>query len=78
MRNRIKTSILKLFEEQNNIKDQGLINNIIKNNDIFKNKNIIEGILDIKLNQIEDNIILFNTDIKEGIDVYLNNKKVKP
>ena len=32
--------------------------------------------MDIKVKKIKGNIILFNTDIKEGIDVYLNNKKI--
>ena len=33
--------------------------------------------MDIKLNEINKNNILFNTDLKDGIDVYLNNKKIK-
>ena len=56
--------------KKNNEKLTTLLNNN-KNN-----KNIIKGILDIKLNEIQYNILLFNTDIKEGIDVYLNNKKI--
>ena len=53
------------------------INNI--NNNFNKNKNIIKGVLDIKLNEIKNRIILFNenkTYINEKMDVYLNNNKV--
>ena len=38
-------------------------------------KNVIRATLDIKANE-SDNIILFNTDINNGIDVYLNNNKI--
>ena len=37
---------------------------------------MIKGLLDIKLNEISNNIVLFNSEIKDGIDVYLNNKKI--
>ena len=33
--------------------------------------------MDIKLNEINKNKILFNIDLKDGIDVYLNNKKIE-
>ena len=71
----IKTAIKDI--EKNNEKLQYLLNdnqNIINK---FNSKNIIKGILDIKLNEINKNNILFNTDLKDGIDVYLNNKKIK-
>ena len=42
----------------------------------FSNKNIIKGILDIKINENNNNILLFNTEITSGIDVYLNNNKI--
>ena len=38
----------------------------------FQNKNIIKGILDIKSNEINSNITLFNSEINEKIDVFLN------
>ena len=53
---------------------------ILKIKDEIKNKNIIKGVLDIKINEIKDNIILFNTfdkNIHEKIDVYINDNKVK-
>ena len=42
----------------------------------YQNKNVIKGILDIKSNEINNKIILFNSDINNGIDVYMNNKKI--
>ena len=48
----------------------------IPNNNDYQNKNVIKGILDIKSNEINNKIILFNSDINNGIDVYLNNKKI--
>jgi hypothetical protein len=48
--------------------------NVIINN---SNKNIIKGLLDIKLKEIDNkNVILFNSNIKDEIDVYLNNEKI--
>ena len=41
-----------------------------------KNRNIIRGILDIKIEEIKNGVTLFNINNKEGIDVYLNNNKV--
>ena len=67
----------KLSEEINKLNKQGFIQDNPKiNDDNYKNKNIIEGKLDIKLNEIKNKIVLFNTEIKNGIDVYLNNKKI--
>ena len=62
-------------------KSNAKLKNILNENKIisneFTNKNFIKGELEIKLNEIQDNkILLFNTKIKNGIDVYLNNKKV--
>ena len=54
-------------------------NNNNQNNDInnFQNKNVIRGILDIKLSEIKNNYVdLFFTVVKDGIDVYINHKKV--
>ena len=56
---------------------------ILKNNEKLKNllnenvnKNIIKGELYIKQEEINNKIVLFNSDFKDGIDVYLNNKKI--
>ena len=41
------------------------------------NKNIIKGILNIKPDEIYKNkIALFNSEINEGIEIFLNNKKM--
>jgi len=63
--------------EKNNERLKDLLNdnqNIINKT---KSKYIIKGALDIKLSEIDKNIILFNTDLNDGIDVYLNNKKIE-
>ena len=64
--------------KKNNLKLQKIIsnndninNNYINNN--LVNNNIIKAFLDIKINE---NIILFNKDNNDGIDVYLNNQKI--
>ena len=72
---------------KNNDKIKNLLNNIfIKNNiqrneisnfNLNRNKNSIKGILGIKLNEIKEKITLFKSDLKSGIDVYLNNEKIK-
>ena len=49
------------------------INNIINNINNIK-KNIIEGIIDIKLEDINKDIILYNS--KEDIDIYINNEEI--
>ena len=46
------------------------------NNNDYQNKNVIKGILDIKSNEINNKIVLFNSNINNGIDVYMNNKKI--
>jgi len=43
---------------------------------ISKKINVIKGVLDIQLSEINDNVMLFNTYVKEGLDVYLDNKKI--
>ena len=52
--------------------------NFNQNNTQMKinNKNIIEGILDINMEDIQNGIILFNRERIEGIDAYINNKKI--
>ena len=44
--------------------------------DYSQNKNEIRGVLDVRLKKGNDKIVLFNTDIKSGITVYLNNQKM--
>ena len=76
----ISTLLNNIIEDikKNNEKLINLINanktTIINNQ--FSNKNIIKGILDIKINENNNNILLFNTEITSGIDVYLNNNKI--
>ena len=48
----------------------------INNDTDFKNKNIIEGELYINFEEINNNIVLFKTEVNNEIDVYLNNKKI--
>ena len=59
--------------KKNNKKIENIINNNYINNNINNNKNMIKAILDIKVNE---SIKLFNTNINNGIDVYLNNQKI--
>ena len=60
----------------NNIVNKNNSINIINSNNL-EIKNSIKGILDIKLNEIKkDKIILFTSNINNGIDVYLNNNKI--
>ena len=46
------------------------------NNDEFKNKNIIKGIIEINSNDINKNIVLFYTEMNRNIDIYINNEKI--
>jgi len=40
-------------------------------------KNIIRGVLEIDIDEIyKKNVVLFNTDIEEGIEVLINNNKI--
>ena len=54
------------------------LKNTYQNNVIMKNLkcNVIEGILNIKTDDLYNGVILFNKKNKEGIDVYLNNTKI--
>ena len=47
----------------------------INNNEFFK-KNKIKGVIDIESNEINKNIVLFKYENSEGVEVYLNNKKI--
>ena len=62
---------------KNNTKELQQLFNSINNNGIdLTNKNRIRVALDIKLKENND-IILYNIDDNQGIDVYLNNEKIK-
>ena len=78
--NTINEDIQKNNEKLKSLFNDTIINNLAKNidlNDKFKNKNIIKGVLDIKVNEIDDNFHLFYNKNEDDIDVYLNNKKIK-
>ena len=70
--NSINESIQKNNEQLKNLFDDVDYNNIEK----FTNKNYIKGLLEIKSKEINKNIILFNSDINNSIDVYINKEKV--
>ena len=58
-------------------KNNDKIKNLLKDNNIIdNNKNIIRGLIDINSYEINNDIILFNTDNNNDIDVYINNKKI--
>ena len=61
-------------------KNNEKIKNLIKVN-TFKNqqqnKNIIRGSICISINEINKDIVLFNTNTNDNIDVYINNQKIK-
>ena len=69
MNNKLESKKIHENNERNNNSE---INNIKK----FQSKNLIKGILTIKENDVNKNLVLFQTEIKNGIDVYLNNKKI--
>ena len=60
-------------------KNNEKIKNLIKDNTFTKyneNKNLIRGLIYISSNEINKDIVLFNTDINNNIDVSINNQKV--
>ena len=67
--NTINEDIKKNNEKLDNLFDD----NIIQDNN--QKENMIKGIIDITQNDINNDIVLFNTDIKNKIDVYINNEK---
>ena len=74
----IKTNIETL---KNIIKDKDIINKKVDNNETmnlndFQNKSVISGILDVDINDIENGIILFNSNYDYDMDFYLEDKKV--
>ena len=73
--NTINESIKTNNEKLKNLLKENTSNDSIINNDESENKNIIRGMLEAKLN--DNNIILFNTDKNDGIDVYIENNKMK-
>ena len=50
---------------------------LINNYDYFENKNFIEGILEIRFDELNENIFLFKSRINEGIDVFIDKQKIK-
>ena len=62
--------------KKNNQQLSQLLNNYNGNNENDKKLSIIEGELDIKLNDIKKGILLFNTNFKDKIDVYLEDKVI--
>ena len=60
-------------------KNNEKIKNLIKDNPFTKyngNKNVIRGTINITSNEVNKDIVLFNTDINNNIDVNINNQKV--
>ena len=72
--NSINEDIKKINDKLKHLLNENKASSDINNE--FPNKNVIKGVLDVKLNEINNKIVLFNTEIKNGIDVYLNNKKI--
>ena len=62
------------FDEVINLEDRNEMNILVQLKD--SDKNIIKGLIDINLGDINNNIILFNTDIKNGINVYINKEAI--
>ena len=77
--NTINEDLQKNNEKLKSLFNDTIVNNLAKYtnlNDKFKNKNIIKGVLDIKVNEIDDNFHLFYYEKEDDIEVYLNNKKI--
>ena len=75
--NNIDTNINNNIDNGNISQNLTNYSNIMIFNDNSGNKNIIKGVLDIKFKKVTSNIVLFKTNSKIEIEVYLNNKKVK-
>ena len=71
---RIKNQLKNIMKLIDNMLQQIKKNEIINNNKIKKIENIITGIIDIQLNDINRDIILYESN--EQIDVYFNNQKI--
>ena len=90
--NMIKTSMQNLMNIQlkninlllNNVNDDfnkisEKIKNLIKDNTFTnyqQNKNVIRGLIYINTTDINKDIVLFNTDANNDIDVFINNQKI--
>ena len=70
--NIIISELNNIFQDLNKSNEQ--INNLFNGNNSIKN--VIKGTLDITFNEVNKKILLFNSDINGGIDVYLNNEKI--
>ena len=75
---KIQIKIIKIVLDNIIKENEKNINNIknIINNYNKKKENIIKGELYIKQKELNNKIVLFNSDIKDKIDVFLNNKKI--
>ena len=73
LNNELNNKEINKNKERFNISTNDIDNYINK----FQIKNIIKGILNIERNDINENIVLFYTKIKDGIEVYINKKKVE-
>ena len=67
-------AIEKQINKFENLSQNDIQFKILKMNE--NNINIIEGILDINLEEINNGITLFNREKKDGLDVYLNDVKI--
>ena len=87
--NNIKIILQTIIDDikKNNEKIQKLVNsgidnnisNVVETNNInnkIQNKNEIKCVLDITSDEIGNNIVLFNSELDDGINVFLNNEKI--
>ena len=72
--NNINDQINNIIYIMENIIEEIKKNNEKINNDKLKIENMIKGIIDIQINDINKDIILYNSN--EEIDVYINNNKI--
>ena len=72
--NKIISQLKNIIIIIDNILKEGKNNEIINNNKKENIDNVINGILDIELKDINKDIILYNS--KEEIEVYINNEKI--
>ena len=73
--NQLKNINIIINNTVSEIKKINQLINLNQTNHLIK-KSIIEGELDIKVEEIQKGVVLFNKDKIDGIDVYLNNNKI--
>jgi len=66
--------VLQYYDD--NLRQNNIINENNYNINNITNQNEIIGILEINLNEIKKNTILFRTKYNNGIDVFINNKRI--